>query len=1512
MFRNRTDARPSAMPRLYLVLLIGVLTSVPAWAQPTLTAVSFRATFDATLDADLAAGRPTPKAVDGNVGYDTGRYGQALVAGEDGAGVSYRIERNLDTSKGALSFWFLPVNWTPGELRAHLFVHSPFAGIFRILNDEAGQLVFEIGTDLGQRRRVSAPLANCAQGEWVHVVVNWSAEALELFLNGKAAAKTPCEARFLPRIVNSNLVVGDLPHARGRETVRKTLIDDLTIYRRPMGADELGRVEATTGGKMPAYRPPAISVARQDAPIVVDGIADAEEWRQGAGFGNFLNVSDHKLAPLPTEVRIAHDGERLCFAVASPVLAGVPLKADSRRRDDQVWADDAVQIYLTPPHGDNRFHFVSNCKGVIFDRKTIIGIKHDPTWNGEWEVANRVADGTWTLEVAITFEALGVKPPANGEVWRLNVTRDRVAPQNLSCWPRLNAFGDADGHGYLRFSDAGPAVAVADFGSAGSRVNFDVAIALPPGAAPTRLAATLTMARSGTLLATERFTLEAAAGVKRFPIHVDAGDQIPDVVSFTVVDASGVEHYHDTAYTPVTGSLQLDATPIPSRGVCKVQLRERNNTVLAAKPMAVVELRPTDTPDAEAVRTVTLATLNGGSGAGEFDIASLPPGSYELNARLVSSGVTLDSTTAPFVKPPDPWRTAGVGKSDTPPPPWTPMTATGDHTSLTVGCWNREYQFNGSPVPTVIRNGDVTQLAAPMRLAARVDERELDWQERRITDVQHDDVRVSFSTHMRAGGITVDAQTYVEYDGMLWTDITVAPTVAKTAPTLDALELIVPVDARFASLRQIPNEHLLTGNTGNEDGWSWDYSARRYFLWIGNEDLGLTWFYEREAPFRHSDKAKRVGLELRNGVMYFKVRFVDHRITLAEPLTLSFGLQATPVKSRPAGWRRWGEPRKVGQSFHIPWTSEPFDRYAAGYPEATNTGFYRRFVQRYQRDHKFIPYKVLMWHGIDTPEYKYYGADWDLGGGINKYHDTRRHWFGIRVCGGAESFVDFMTWKMIGHIDEFGLDGAYHDLQWSYACANPNHGCAGSRRAIRGDRELNKRLYTAMKQRDRPLWKIDHASNGICSALHGFSDIFTTGEEMRLDSKPAKPGPRVWKGYFEAMRISYFKASGAMGRQWGVVPMFLLQMNSVGVKPAATEGIFSILLAHDAIPTWDALYKDVRFMTRVWRALEDFGIGEADLEFLPYWQASTPAGVSFVPDGGGPVRPMQVLYETEAFDQLQPEQSYGASIYHRPGKRSLVVVFNYTQDDGTAMVKLNLPALGFDPAVTTATDAFTRAEWVPANVPLAVRVKSENFRLLWIDDVAANATHFPDEATPALVAGTRPTKPDNSCDIFETVGDRCRDPWAPENRDVTGSELAQAFKLTRATKLERIEVNMSCTGSRGLDLREPVRLRIVEADADGMPTDTVVVQEEAFTPQWVIDYFTYHQYELKRGRVLPPGRYAIVLSKPPEESAEHRHYLLPAFEATGVFEPLSVRLRPNGGWQRTTRMLAYGVYGFEQ
>ena len=79
----------------------------------------------------------------------------------------------------------------------------------------------------------------------------------------------------------------------------------------------------------------------------------------------------------------------------------------------------------------------------------------DLTYNPAWKNAVKKGKGTYTVEMAVPYAAVMAKPPSPGDVWRINVIRNRAAgAREMSAWScPFGKSRDIDRYGYLFFTE---------------------------------------------------------------------------------------------------------------------------------------------------------------------------------------------------------------------------------------------------------------------------------------------------------------------------------------------------------------------------------------------------------------------------------------------------------------------------------------------------------------------------------------------------------------------------------------------------------------------------------------------------------------------------------------------------------------------------------------------------------------------------------------------------------------------------------------------------------------------------------------------------------------------------------------------------------------------------------------------------------------------------------------------------------------------------------------------------
>ena len=173
---------------------------------------------------------------------------------------------------------------------------------------------------------------------------------------------------------------------------------------------------------------PAVLIARAAKAPVIDGMADDACWKAVKPIDFRLLDGDTKKPTYPTSARLAASRKALFVAFRCTEPGMGKLVSTERARDDNVWADDSVEMFLrlgAEPKRDY-YQLTVNPHASVYD--ALGGDK--AAWSPkELKVAVHKGKDFWSAEIAIPFSAM--KLPSNrkrlGGAWRLNLTRMRPA-----------------------------------------------------------------------------------------------------------------------------------------------------------------------------------------------------------------------------------------------------------------------------------------------------------------------------------------------------------------------------------------------------------------------------------------------------------------------------------------------------------------------------------------------------------------------------------------------------------------------------------------------------------------------------------------------------------------------------------------------------------------------------------------------------------------------------------------------------------------------------------------------------------------------------------------------------------------------------------------------------------------------------------------------------------------------------------------------------------------------------
>ena len=172
---------------------------------------------------------------------------------------------------------------------------------------------------------------------------------------------------------------------------------------------------------------PLTQVGRGTTPIVDGHLTDAG-WRDCAQLFPFIEAEGSGLAKPQTKVLVFYSDAalHLAFRCEEPNVGG--LGTFCKKRDDGVWRDDCVEVFIQRPGQKGWFHIIVNSLGTTYDAKN-----RSPQWNPKLAVKAFKEKVAWGIELSIPWADLGGAPKV-GESWRVNFCRERKVENELSCW----------------------------------------------------------------------------------------------------------------------------------------------------------------------------------------------------------------------------------------------------------------------------------------------------------------------------------------------------------------------------------------------------------------------------------------------------------------------------------------------------------------------------------------------------------------------------------------------------------------------------------------------------------------------------------------------------------------------------------------------------------------------------------------------------------------------------------------------------------------------------------------------------------------------------------------------------------------------------------------------------------------------------------------------------------------------------------------------------------------------
>jgi hypothetical protein len=682
----------------------------------------------------------------------------------------------------------------------------------------------------------------------------------------------------------------------------------------------------------------------------------------------------------------------------------------------------------------------------------------------------------------------------------------------------------------------------------------------------------------------------------------------------------------------------------------------------------------------------------GDDGRAEVTVQTPPMdfATYEVTGTVLDGdGRSLGSARGTFTREKPPWWNFQGGLSDKVMPDWTPVRAE----ASTVKIWGREIHFGATGLPGRIVSAGQDVLAEAVTLVAGRGGESLSLSPiRRPARVESEsEVRATVGGVMRGDGMRVNTRCRVEFDGMMWLEMTLRPDGEKPV-RLDSLRLRIPYRPENAEMfhwwsgaRNFRNPKIVhIGATPRQEGTVFRSNSEKVehpeglrgsfipYVMITGEERGMAWFAQNDRGWTKSRELPALQIQRTDEAVTLVANIIREEVVIEGERTFAFGLHPIPVKPLEKRHRMnpgWGvipdtfsgnnlKGRKGPTAFDM----YPEDNWEAVWRRINGEGLtkgaaglkgrYRQRKRQFEEIHGREPtaretpvpalYWDLQWTGNKPAHTREWEEAWGLGHGDYQHYD--------------QAFVDFAAWcwdEWLTHTDGF-IRGIYLDDCWGAPQRLPR-GPAAYRTEdghpqpgyqFLGYRARLKRTRQISYEHEIVPHLCAHTTHSFLIPYHSFFDVILDGE----DHYSSPPSQKDFIDKWPLPRLRFMNP-----RKWGLITTWLgWHGNSLDTDkwPAWTyrqnRAYVGALALHDIKWSFD---------------LEsDFRLRAPGTEFVPYWE-----------DRG--------LAE-EGSEDLK------VSAWKRPG-RCLVLLVNAGEERLEAEVKLDPAMMGFadaPPADLTARD----------------------------------------------------------------------------------------------------------------------------------------------------------------------------------------------------------------------------------
>jgi len=196
---------------------------------------------------------------------------------------------------------------------------------------------------------------------------------------------------------------------------------------------------------------PLISALPATTKPRIDGILDEPCW-QTAELSSPMVAIGGAAVKVPTWGKFCWDEKYLYVAI----ICNEPLMSDLQgrlQRKDLAQFEESIEVFINPSHDHSAYKQFRI--GFMGETDTHVQNDIDLTLTSQWHGAVHHAADAWTVEMAIPFEVIGMRPASNC-LWGLNFNRQRSIQKTdmWTCWSDTKGgFHSPVRFGHLIFTD---------------------------------------------------------------------------------------------------------------------------------------------------------------------------------------------------------------------------------------------------------------------------------------------------------------------------------------------------------------------------------------------------------------------------------------------------------------------------------------------------------------------------------------------------------------------------------------------------------------------------------------------------------------------------------------------------------------------------------------------------------------------------------------------------------------------------------------------------------------------------------------------------------------------------------------------------------------------------------------------------------------------------------------------------------------------------------------------------